>query len=108
MSNPRKKFDKEMKSFLEALDKNQPIDYENPTIRRCVYECCKRDYVSGFKNCSRADNNKIFFDKVNPCLEKAGYDYLYPKKDWIGIFALFANVVTAVGVLIQLVLSIGG
>lgn len=108
MSNPRKKFDNEMKQFLKSLDNNQPIDYNDLIIKRCVYECDKRDYITGIHNCGSTDSNVIVFDITNPRLTKAGYDYLYPKKDWIGIFTLLASVLTAIGVLLQLVLSIGG
>ncbi|MBP3901633.1 MAG: hypothetical protein J6D53_09340 [Blautia sp.] len=101
-----RKLEKEMKRFLMKLDKNEFVDYNDPTIKQCVYECNKRGYVSGFRNCSRMADNSIYFDLINPCLEKEGYEYLYPKKDLIAIGTLIASILTAVGVLLQLVLSV--
>lgn len=106
--NPRKKFDKQMRLFLLAIDNGDVPDYNDPNVRRCVYECHNKGYVAGFKNCSRADSNKIYFDVINPCLEKSGYDYLYPKTDWLAIGTLLTGFLTALGVLLQLILSLQG
>lgn len=101
-----KKLERTMRKFLRNLDNNKPIDYNDPIIRRCVYECDKRNYVSGYKHCSRMADNSIRFDLSNPCVEKAGYEFLGPDRDWIAIWTLIASVITAVGVLLQLILQV--
>ncbi|MDO4307237.1 MAG: hypothetical protein Q4C77_10400 [Eubacteriales bacterium] len=104
--NQNKKLNRQMRRFLKKLDKGKPIDYEDAVIRKCVYECDKRGYVAGYRHCSRVADNHIVFDYNNPCVEKAGYEFLYPKRDWIAIWTLIASVITAVGVLLQLILQI--
>lgn len=101
-----KKLEREMRKFLKKLDKNKPINYEDPIIRQCVYECDIRKYVSGYKHCSRMADNSIRFDISNPCVEKSGYEFLEPHRDWIAIWTLIASLITAAGVLLQLILQV--
>ncbi len=106
MKNKNKFLEKQMRVFLYKLDNNIFIDYNDETIRQCVYICNQLGYVSGYRNCIRSDNNRISFDCQNPTLEKSGYEFLYPSKDWISIFTLIASVLTAIGVLFQLILLV--
>lgn len=105
MKNKNKSLEKQMRLFLKKLDNKESINYQDPIIRQCVYECDKLGYVSGFRHCSRMADNSISFDYSNPCIEKAGYEFLYPPKNWIEIGTLIASVLTALGVLLQLVLE---
>ncbi|CUO85686.1 Uncharacterised protein [[Eubacterium] contortum] len=108
MKNKNKNYllEEEMRIFLKNLDSNEAIDYTNPTVRKCVYECNKRNYVSGYFHCSRTADNSIVFDYNNPCVEKDGYEFLYKNKNWIAIWTLVASVLTAIGVILQLILTI--
>lgn len=101
-----RKLEREMRKFLKKLDKSEPINYDDPIIRQCVYESEKRNYVSGYKHCSRMADNSICFDQINPCVEKAGYEFIKPDHDWIAIWTLVASVITAIGVLLQLILQV--
>lgn len=107
MSNRNKQFEKQMRQFLKAIANNERVDYEDPNIRHCVYECVHRGYVTGYHHCACTTDNTIVFNHSNPRVEKAGYDFLYPKIDWVSIGTLIASIITAIGVLLQLVLSIG-
>lgn len=100
-----KKLERKMRKFLRNLEQHKPINYDDPIIRQCVYECNKRNYLSGYKHCSRMADNSIHFDYANPCVEKAGYEFLRPDRDWIAIWTLVASVITAIGVLLQLILQ---
>ena len=104
-----KKLEKQMKNFLKALDAKESIDYSDETIRRCVYECHKLGYVAGFPFVDFSLTGKILFDiSPNPSVTKAGYEFLEKHPDWISIFTLIASLVTAIGVLVQLILQIAG
>jgi hypothetical protein len=100
-----RKLEREMRKFLKQLDSHQSIDYCDPITRQCVYECNKRGYVSGYRHCLRMADNHIAFDYNNPCVEKSGYEFLYPKRNWIAIWTLIASVITAIGVILQLILQ---
>lgn len=102
MANHNKKFEKQMRNLLKAIDNNETIDYEDQTIRRCVYECVQRGYVTGYHKCDCTTDNTIVFDYSNPRVEKAGYEFLYPKINWIQIITLLASVIAALCSVISL------
>lgn len=77
--NKNRQFEKQMRSFLTDIDNNKKIDYSNPATKHCVYECSKRNYVSGYRGIKTTIENEIIFDVSNPRVEKDGYEFLYLK-----------------------------
>lgn len=104
--NHNRLLERRMRKFLKQLYKNKPINYDDPIIRQCVYECYKKGYVSGYYGCARSSTNDIIFDYTNPQVEKSGLEFLYPDRDWTAIWTLIISAITAIGVLLQLILTI--
>lgn len=102
-----RKFEKIMRNFLIDIEKQNSIDYSNETIRRCVYECSKREYVSGFQNIGFSARGNIVFEiPQNPQITKSGYEFIDKHPNWIAITTMITSAITAIGVLIQLILQI--
>ncbi len=104
--NKNRKFEKHMRQFLLDIDQNKEIDFTDEMIRRCVYECDKRQYVYGFFNVGHSLTNKVIFDMSSHLeVSKAGYEFLDKRPDWLAITTAIGSVITAIGVLLQLVLA---
>lgn len=104
--NRNRKFEKGMRQFLQNLDENKPINYDDDQIRLYAYECIKREYVDGFYHPGISSTGKVLFDRSgSPKVRKAGYEFMDKQPDWLGVITAIASLVTATGVLLQLVLS---
>ena len=104
--NKNRKFEKEMRQFLRDLDAGKPINYHDKFVRHCVYECIKREYVEGYYNAGLSTTGTIIFDiSPSPKVRKSGYEFMDKRPDWLAISTAITSALTAIGVILQLVLS---
>ena len=104
--NRNRKLEKQMRKFLKAIDTGKNINYSDPSVRQCVYECVKKGFVSGFSRVGRSADNSILFDvKEHPAVEKEGYEFMYPEINWIAVWTLILSAVAAITGIVQLLLQ---
>ncbi len=104
--NKNKQFEKQMRSILMAIDSNKEIDLSDESIKRCIWECHERNYISGAHCTGRSTGNKILISLNNPHVEKAGYEFLYPKTNWIQIITLIASIIAALCSIAELIIKL--
>jgi len=88
MSHSSKSHKQQVYEFLKKLNANETFDYNaDEDIRRCVYTCVRKGYVSGYKNCDHTANGTIVFSPTRPRVEIDGFNFIddYDKENALDV-----------------------